>query len=424
MLNNNQEMFLAMLRAGLWEHSANKPTKMNIETLKYYIQSANINFLYGSGLSRPFLSTLGDIEKWLTELNERRQRDGEQVKYAVVEASILKLYFETVMLPNLSPAGADYETTKGEYQRFLSVWNDLVNKRSSRLVGKQVNLFTTNVDMMMERASLGYGVELNDGFHGTIEQVYDAGNFQKTVSKTSLHFQNVSDIPVFNLIKIHGSINWREEHDSIKNDIGLPTVAAVRDALAGIGTANFITTTKAGGTAKSLDEMVNDAEALALANADVFNPFFEEYRKMVMINPTKRKFKESVIDHHFYELMRQYSNNLEKENTLLLVSGFSFADEHIADITRRAANTNPTLHIVVFAFNDGDGATIKSNLKLRDVSLNNNIVILTPTEFKSQNSASQDKRYKDFADAMTNFDFATVNNLFELIGKGIVVYGK
>ena len=67
---------------------------MQIETLKDYIQSANVNFLYGSGLSKPFLSTLGNIEKWLTELNERRHGDAGQVKYTIVEASILKLYFE------------------------------------------------------------------------------------------------------------------------------------------------------------------------------------------------------------------------------------------------------------------------------------------------------------------------------------------
>lgn len=401
---------------------------MQIETLKYYIQSANINFLYGSGLSRPFLSTLGNIEKWLTELNERRLGDAEQVKYAIVEASILKLYFETVMYPNVAPAGANYDTTIKEYRRFLSTWNDLINKRSSRLVAKQVNLFTTNVDMMMERAALGYGVELNDGFHGTIEQVYDAGNFQKSVSKTSLHFQNVSDIPVFNLIKIHGSINWREEDDCVKNDIGLPIVNAVKVALDAIDANNFVSTTKTDAAGneveKTLDEMLSEADGKHLPNTNAFNAFFEAYRKMVMINPTKRKFKESVIDHHFYELMRQYSNNLEKENTLLMVAGFSFADEHIADITRRAANMNPTLHIVVFAYNDVDGETIKTNLKMTDVSLNNNIVVLTPSVFKAQNSSSQDKRYKDFADAMSNFDFATVNSLFEMIAKGIVVYGK
>ena len=402
---------------------------MRIETIKYYIQSANVNLLYGSGLSRPFLAVLGNIEKWLTELNEKRLRNPDDVKYAIVEASILKLYFESVMLPNVDPAGADYETTKAEYQRFLLNWNELINKRSNRLVAKQVNLFTTNVDILMERAALGFGVELNDGFQGSIEQVFDAGNFQKTVSKTSLHFQNVSDIPVLNLMKIHGSINWREEDDIIKNDIGLPTISAVKTALDAIDAANFITTTKVnpatGGVEdKTLAEMISEAESKHMANADVFKPFLDEYHKLVMINPTKRKFKESVIDHHFYELMRQYSNNLEKENTLLLVSGFSFADEHIADITKRAANTNPTLQIVIFAFNDADGATIRTNLKLQDVCLNNNIVILTPSSIKSINADCDDKQFKDFANSVTQFDLKTVNDLLEMISKGIVTYGK
>lgn len=400
---------------------------MRIETLKYYIQSANINFLYGSGLSRPYLATLGNIEKWLTELNEKRHKNGESVAYTIVEASILKQYFETVMIPNVNPSGAEYEETKSAYQQFLSTWNELINKRSSRLVGKQINLFTTNVDMLMERAALGYGVELNDGFQGTIEQVYDAGNFQKTVSKTSLHFQHVSDIPVFNLLKIHGSINWRDDADVIKNDIGLPTVSAVKKTLESIDVANFISTTKtvAGKTEElTVDEMIANANALHLADDAVFIPFFEEYHKLVMINPTKRKFKESVIDHHFYELMRQYSNNLEKENTLLLVSGFSFADKHIADITRRAANTNPTLHIIVFAFNDGDGEMIRQNLRIPAVSPNNNVDILTPSSFKASNEHSSEEKYKKFAEGVKQFDFVTVNKLFDLISKGILIYGK
>lgn len=400
---------------------------MNIETLKYYIQSANINFLYGSGLSRPYLATLGNIEKWLTELNELRQKDVEQEKYAIVEASILKFYFESVMLPNVSPASAAYDETIKEYRGFLSSWNDLINKRSSRLVGKHVNLFTTNVDMLLERAVLGYGVELNDGFQGSIEQVFDAGNFQKTVSKTSLHFQNVSDIPVFNLMKIHGSINWKEDGGSIKNDIGLPIVISVRDTLASIAADNFISTTKmdAEGNVvdKTLTEMIAEADGKKLANANVFNPFFEQYRKMVMINPTKRKFKESVIDHHFYELLRQYSNNLEKENSLLFVMGFSFADEHIADITRRAANTNPTLHIVVFAFNDAAGQDIRNSLKMPATCPNNNIMIVTPSVFKEVNQASEE-RYKKFADSVVQFDFKTINALFELISKSIVIHGR
>jgi hypothetical protein len=401
---------------------------MRIETLKYYIQSANINFLYGSGLSRPFLAVLGSIEKWLTELNEIRQRDGDKVEYTIVEASILKQYIETVIFPNVNPSGADYETTKAAYQQFLSIWNELINKRSGRLVGKQINLFTTNVDLLVERTALGYGVELNDGFQGTIEQVFNAGNFQKTISKTSLHFQHVSDIPVFNLLKIHGSINWREEKDVIKNDIGLPTVVAVKNALDNIDASCFICTTSVDASGKTVDkplaDMIKEAQGKTGLTADTFSDFLGQYHKLVMINPTKRKFKESVIDHHFYELMRQYSNNLEKENTLLLVSGFSFADEHIADITKRAANTNPTLHIVVFAYDDDGGDSIRKNLKMSAVSPNNNIVILTPSVFKASNEYSLEDKYKKFAAGVTHFDFNTVNKLFDLISEGILVYGK
>ena len=108
---------------------------MRIETLKYYIQSANINFLYGSGLSRPYLAVLGNIEKWLTALNEKLQMHGEKLEYIIVKASILKQYFESVMFPNSNPSGSEYEATIEEYRRFLSSWNDLINKRNSRLVG-------------------------------------------------------------------------------------------------------------------------------------------------------------------------------------------------------------------------------------------------------------------------------------------------
>ena len=45
---------------------------MNIKELTYYIQSANINFLIGSGASRPYLATLGSIEKLPTRLDPNR----------------------------------------------------------------------------------------------------------------------------------------------------------------------------------------------------------------------------------------------------------------------------------------------------------------------------------------------------------------
>lgn len=92
-----------------------------------------------------------------------------------------------------------------------------------------------------------------------------------------------------------------------------------------------------------------------------------------MINPRKTKFRESVIDLHFYELMRLYSNNLECASTLLMAAGFSFADEHIAKITVRAANSNPTLLVLIFAYNQEAGDAISNNISKAGPVNNNNI---------------------------------------------------
>lgn len=41
---------------------------VNLNNLRNAVQSSHVNFLFGSGCSRPYLGTLGNIEKWLTEL--------------------------------------------------------------------------------------------------------------------------------------------------------------------------------------------------------------------------------------------------------------------------------------------------------------------------------------------------------------------
>lgn len=113
--------------------------------------------------------------------------------------------------------------------------------------------------------------------------------------------------------------------------------------------------------------------------------------------------------------MRIYSNALERENSLLFVMGFSFADEHIAQITKRAADTNPTLQVVIFAYSDNDIDAYKKNLGIEHGCSNNNILILTPSSFKESN---QDK-YKELCELVENFDLKTINLLFKEISKNI-----
>ncbi len=47
-----------------------KNFRVNIDKLKNIIQSSHVNFLFGSGLSCPYLKTLTSIETLLTEANK------------------------------------------------------------------------------------------------------------------------------------------------------------------------------------------------------------------------------------------------------------------------------------------------------------------------------------------------------------------
>ena len=63
-----------------------------------------------------------------------------------------------------------------------------------------------------------------------------------------------------------------------------------------------------------------------------------------------------------------------------MVAGFSFADEHIALMTIRAANNNPTLQIIVFAYEESAKKTIEGNLSKGGSCKNHNILVLAPNE--------------------------------------------
>ena len=390
---------------------------MEISKLKTYIQSSNINFLFGSGLSMPYLSILGDIEKLLTELSNEKTIDN-QAK-TVIEASIYREYFTKVILPcHIISYGTDYKSVIENYKNFFIVWNDIFNKRANKLISKQLNIYTTNIDTLIEQSVEQTKVEFNDGFKGSIKQVFDRSNFQKSYSKTSLHFQNLFEIPVFNLLKIHGSINWKDENKEIINDNKLNQIEDLDETLKKIDSKNFVDCTE-------LAKMKTDAEKLITDNSKInfetlYNDFLNQYYNLIIVNPNKKKFSETVIDINFYELMRMYSNSLEKENSVLFVMGFSFADEHIREITLRAAKTNPTLLVVIFAYDDAQKYDFASKTN------NSNIIVLTPKEFKESNKVDdKEVEKKKIISDITNFDLETINTVISLINKEIPAnYGK
>ena len=407
---------------------------INNEKLKNYIQSANINFLVGSGLSMPYLSTLCNIETWLTQLYEEKLGDKET---SIIEASLYRVYFNDVIKPNHQchievdeELIGCYSLTIEHYLRFLNTWNEIMARRCSNILHKQMNIFSTNIDLFMESAAEQTRVEFNDGFRGRIAPKFDEGNFLKSYTKVSSHFQNTSELPVFNFFKIHGSVDWKSNKGGLDIfcDPKLNLISDIEASLGSIDSKWLINIDKD----TTFETLITKANEIVEVNEDysidTFKIFFEEYDKLIIVNPTKRKFKETVLDLHFYELMRMYSNAIEKENSILFVQGFSFADEHIAQITLRAADTNPTLLIIVFAHDKEDVAKYYSRLKLHDgKSKNNNIWIISTDQYIQLNSEGKDDEYIAFLKkTFVNFDFKTINLVYESIGKMIPIrsYGK
>ena len=313
----------------------------DLQDIKKTIDSANISFLIGAGLSKPFLDALNNIEINLAKA-EKDKDDVEILK-------LKKEYFEKSMLGNLKIVNEVVDKTKDEvlknYEDFYRKINHIVLKRENSILTKQINIFTTNIDIFSEKALENTGIDFNDGFHGRFNPKYDVGNFNKSYFKKSLHYENTSEIPVFNILKLHGSLSWKEKDEQIYLD-------------------------------RTLEQVKN------IENNKGSDQFDICYNKLMVVNPTKKKFEDTLLNERYYDLLRIFSNELEKENSVLFVMGFSFADQHIYDLTLRVANSNPTLKIYIFSRSSSPS---KIYLKLEKEPKNKNVKIIIPEDGKEYN---------------------------------------
>jgi hypothetical protein len=351
----------------------------NLDDFKHSLQSGRMNFLIGSGLSFPYFGTLGYIEKYLEELDRLPEGDAKKI----IKASVIKEYFERCISKNYELVSNTYEVQGQEvlknYQELLNNINKITLLRKSSLLSKQVNLFTTNVDIFLEKSLEEQKIEFNDGFMGRLNPFFELSNFKKSLYKTSPHYDNKSEVPVFNLFKLHGSVTWALElqNDSNKNEVirlenKLSNLLKVRTSLERLPLDCLLSiTVKVDDKEvyKLLETLIEEASKIKLdkQKRQYLEELEKSYNQIYMINPTKEKFKFTTLNYTYYELLRMFSNELECENTILFVMGFSFADEHIREIVLRAINSNPTLIVCIFAFNDAAEIDIKRSLGYENV---------------------------------------------------------
>lgn len=281
--------------------------------LKEIFASSHINFLLGSGLSVGMIPILNDIEDKLNKAEELNDPDGIY--------DIKKEIFEQIIYPNTDILldKSKNKTVQENYNSFIEIIYDLIYRRDSNLLHKQINIFTTNYDMFLEIAFEKNIVNFNDGFLGRINPSFNSNNYNKSYQQKSIFLEKEFEVPSINLYKIHGSISWK-----------------LTDTIIYL---------------KHREQIIEDIAALEKTKG-TRDQFIDLYNKLILINPSNKKFKNTLFDTNYYDLLRIFANEMEHLNTSLFVLGFSFADKHIKDLVIRAANSNPTLKIYIFVYDD------------------------------------------------------------------------
>ncbi|WOQ17836.1 hypothetical protein [Raineyella sp. W15-4] len=359
--------------------------RLTPERLRTIVESAHLNFLIGAGTSSAYFAPLGNIEDALTELADAT---GSKAAKPLVRASIQGYFFEKVLAPNVRIIDRDpsAEPVLRSYATFVRTLNRILLRRHSTLLSKQANIFTTNVDMLFEVAMEELGIDFSDGFSGKIRPKFDLGDFNTLRFRMGSRYEHRFEVPVFNLVKIHGSASWRQqERDNRKTDIyfdhGLTLVGEVGRLLDKAKPHLLsVSVTQAEGegpTMRPVSELISEAKGVTLTPE--VEAFAKGYDSLGIVNPDKRKFATTVLNETYYELIRRFANELEKENSVLFVHGFSFRDEHLCDLVLRAARTNPTLQVIVFCYSRGGREGYRNLLPDTEIK-NGNIEFVTPDE--------------------------------------------
>ncbi|MCY7076474.1 SIR2 family protein [Streptococcus oralis] len=158
------------------------------------------------------------------------------------------------------------------YQSVFKYRTELSNK---------INIVTTNYDLFNEYSLESNRIVYSTGFENTLYRNFNVNSFKQRVVDDTNRYKDVwqPTSKEANLLKIHGSINWTSD------------------------------------------------ESGQLIQKDLFKQSDEE----IIIYPTMLKHRQTA-QAPYSELFREFANVLQIPNTVLIVMGYGFPDEHINNI--------------------------------------------------------------------------------------------
>lgn len=339
------------------------------------IQGKNVNFLIGAGASFGVVPTL-----WVKSLNKSFEDLLTSKDFNENQKKVLYFIWFELWIRKTKINDFDLKNeTHNQYNRFIkNLINYLNNEGFDR--PKRLNIFTSNYDTLFEMTFDSLSEEnrltyFNDGSRGFFKKYISTENYHLKISHSGMSDSFQREIPTINLLKIHGSVSWSNVNDkievSLENevftelcDLSDKIKEAIKEEIDNSG-EEFLDPSKYEESILygTLDELRFSRELTTIFDkfSGQINSFYEKYRNFPVVNPTKEKFSDTVFQQHYYQLLRMLSFELEKQDSVLVVFGFSFADEHILEIVRRSI-VNPKLKIYVIAYNKGAKEQIKNKL--------------------------------------------------------------
>lgn len=171
-------------------------------------------------------------------------------------------------------------------------------------------VFTTNYDLLNEHALDSLGIPYCNGFSGGLTRRFNPATFKLTLAQeldVSANRWAAVDNFVY-LCKLHGSISWVRDHNQ--------------------GLWPF-------------KEIIPDSQQAG----------------QMMIYPTPAKEGQS-LGSPYSDLFREFQGRVVREQSVLLVMGYSFSDEHINNIIYQAL-TIPSFRLIIFADPNSEGDIAK-----------------------------------------------------------------
>jgi NAD-dependent SIR2 family protein deacetylase len=187
----------------------------------------------------------------------------------------------------------EYDNNCLKHSTFINTVSHLVRTPS------KLTIVTTNYDTLIEDAADSIEYTVMDGFSFSHRPYFNSDMFEWNLVKD---IENIKTREleykknIINLLKLHGSLTWERDTKGIRRK----------------------------------------------EKADVSNP--------IMIFPSSNKYMQSYQEPYF-ELFTKFQELLKRSNTLLITTGFSFADNHISQMIIQAILHNKSLAVLISDYN-------------------------------------------------------------------------